>query len=287
MTDRVASLRQESLDVDPWISDERAKIVTQAYREAVGVGHSVPMLRAIAFKRVMEQKTIHIGEGELIVGERGSAPKGSPTFPELCCHSLQDLDIVATRDRTSFEVAPETRKLYEDEIIPFWSGRTMRERIFEEMTPEWHDAYEAGIFTEFMEQRAPGHAVLDDKVYGKGFLEFKAEIGAELEALDYFGDPDALSKQEQLRAMALSCDAIIAFARRHAEKARELAAVESDPARKAELERIAEVCAHVPANAPRDFHEALQMYWFAHLGVVTELNTWDSFNPGHLDQHLE
>jgi pyruvate formate-lyase/glycerol dehydratase family glycyl radical enzyme len=79
---------------------------------------------------------------------------------------------------------------------------------------------------------------------------------------------------------------VVAFARRHAEKARELAKGEKDPVRQKELERIAEVCDRVPAEAPRDFWEALQMYWFIHLGVITEYNTWDSFNPGRLDQHL-
>ncbi|MGD8239969.1 MAG: glycyl radical protein, partial [Armatimonadota bacterium] len=176
--------------------------------------------------------------------------------------------------------------LYEKDIIPFWRGRTMRERIFAEMTPEWHDAYEAGIFTEFMEQRAPGHTVLDDKVYAKGFLDFKAEIGERLAALDYIEDPDAYAKQQQLKAMAMVCDALIGYAQRHADKALEMAAEEEDDQRRDELERIGEVCRHVPAHAPRDFWEALQMYWFVHLGVVTELNTWDSFNPGHLDQHL-
>ena len=86
--------------------------------------------------------------------------------------------------------------------------------------------------------------------------------------------------------MSICADALIRFAERHAEKARELAQQETDPQRRAELERIAEVCSHVPAHAPRDFWEALQYYWFVHLGVTTELNTWDAFCPGHLDHHL-
>ena len=87
--------------------------------------------------------------------------------------------------------------------------------------------------------------------------------------------------------MRITAQAIIHFAERHAERARELAAQETDPRRRAELERIAAVCAHVPAHAPRDFWEALQYYWFVHLGVTIELNPWDAFNPGHLDHHLE
>jgi formate C-acetyltransferase len=285
MTERVRKLREQSLSTEPWISAERAAIVTDVYEAARGL--SAPRLRAETFRQLLERKTVCINEGELIVGERGPAPKGTPTFPELCCHSLADLDLIGARDKIAFEVSAEARALYATRVIPFWRGRTMREMIFAQMTPEWHDAYEAGIFTEFMEQRAPGHTVLDDKIYRKGFLDFRADIERALSRLDYQRDPEAYDKQEELRAMAVCCDALISYARRHAEQAEELAAREDDPQRRAELLRIAEVCRHVPAHAPRTFHEALQMYWFVHLGVVTELNTWDSFNPGHLDQHLE
>jgi trans-4-hydroxy-L-proline dehydratase len=284
MNDRVRTLREQSLAAVPWISTERAEIVTDACRETVGL--SAPMQRAEVFRRLMGAKTVCIGAGELIVGERGPSPKGTPTFPELCCHSLSDLDIIHSRQKTGFEVSPGARRVYEERIIPFWQGMTMRERIFAAMTPEWRDAYEAGVFTEFMEQRSPGHTVLDDKIYRKGFLDFRADIEAHLSRLDFANDPDAHDKQEQLRAMGVCCDALIRFAERHAELAEALAGREADPLRQAELRRIAEVCRHVPAHAPRDFWEALQMYWFVHLGVVTEQNTWDSFCPGHLDRHL-
>ncbi|MFB0567263.1 MAG: pyruvate formate lyase family protein, partial [Candidatus Bathyarchaeia archaeon] len=139
---------------------------------------------------------------------------------------------------------------------------------------------------EFMEQRAPGHAVLDDKIYHKGLLDFKKEIKHRLNNLDYFNDPDAYREEQELKAMEIAADALIIFAERHAEKARELAEAETTPQRKKELEKIADVCSHVPAHQPRNFWEALQMYWFVHLGVIIELNVWDSFSPGRLDQHL-
>jgi len=176
--------------------------------------------------------------------------------------------------------------VYEQEVIPYWRGRSMRDRLFEAVPEEWRAAYDAGLFTEFMEQRAPGHTVLDDKIYRKGMLDFKREIAEALAALDLARDPEAYDRREQLAAMDIACDAVILFAGRHAALAREQAARETDPARKAELEKIADVCEHVPAHAPRDFHEALQAYWFCHLAVITELNGWDSFSPGHLDQHL-
>ena len=286
MNDRIRKLRQQTLDAQPTISAERARLITEFYKTPEARNASFAVQHALAFKHIMENKTVVFNDGEIIVGERGPAPKATPTYPEVCIHSLQDLRYLNDRKKTAFASDEETRRLYAEEIIPFWQGRSQRERIFAEMTPEWIDAYEAGIFTEFMEQRAPGHTVLDGKIYRKGMLDFKKDIEAALSGLDFMNDPAAYDRQEELRAMAISADAIIAFARRHAAKARELAAAEKDPARKKELNRIAEVCEWVPANAPRDFWEALQYYWFVHLGVITEYNTWDSFNPGRLDQHL-
>ena len=285
MTERVRRLRQESLEAVPTISTERAELITEFYSR----NHtliSAPVQRALAFQFLLENKAIYIGEGELIVGEKGPAPKATPTYPELCCHSLQDLDILHSREKIPFKVSPEAHKIYAEKIIPFWQGKSLRDLLFREMTPEWKAAYESGIFTEFMEQRAPGHTVLDDKIYHKGMLDFKEDIRRSLEGLDFYHDPDAYDKQEELRAMDICASALIRFAERHAEKARQIAAQTADPQRRRELEQIAEICSWVPAHAPRTFWEALQYYWFVHLGVTIELNTWDSFCPGHLDQHL-
>jgi len=286
MNERVKRLRTQSVETRPYLSSERAELVTAFYQSGQIEKVSVPVGRALAFRYLMEHRTIYFGEGELIVGERGPAPKATPTFPELCCHSMEDLQILATRERTPFEVSDEVRCVYRDRIIPFWTGRSIRERLFARMAEAWRQAFEAGVFTEFMEQRAFGHAILDDKIYRHGFLDFKERIAAHRRRLDWLSDPRAFDKDEELRAMAICADAVIRFAERYAERARDLADAESDPDRKAELLQIAEVCRHVPAHAPRTFHEALQSYWFVHLGVVTELNTWDSFNPGRLDQHL-
>jgi formate C-acetyltransferase len=248
--------------------------------------YSVPVMRARSFEHLCERKTIYLGDDELIVGERGPKPKAAPTYPELTCHSLEDLRILNSRPKTSYAVDQACLDVYSQEIIPYWRGRSMRDRLFAELPRQWKDAYDAGIFTEFMEQRAPGHTVLDDKIYRKGLLEFKREIAESIAGLDFLHDPAAYDKREELKAMDIACDAAILFARRHSILASELAARAAEPARRAELRKIAEVCAHVPAKAPRNFHEALQYYWFCHLAVITELNGWDAFNPGHLDQHL-
>jgi pyruvate formate-lyase/glycerol dehydratase family glycyl radical enzyme len=154
------------------------------------------------------------------------------------------------------------------------------------MSEDWMRAFEAGVFTEFMEQRAPGHAILDDKIYHRGLLDFIDGIHDNMNALDFFNDRDAYAKEQELIAMEIAANAVITFAERHADLAKELAGTEQDPVRKRELLAIADICSHVPAHAPRTFWEALQAYWFIHLGVIIELNVWDSFNPGRLDQHL-
>ncbi|MBF0467272.1 MAG: glycyl radical protein [Desulfamplus sp.] len=326
MTPRIKKLRDQSFDAVPSISIERALLETEFYKENYGK-YSIPVLRALNFKNLCEKKAIYIGEDELIAGERGPFPKATSTFPELNCHSIEDLEILNSRPMTPFRVASEDIDIYAKEVIPYWRGRTMRDRIFEHVPTEWKEAYQAGLFTEFMEQRAPGHTTLDGMIYQKGMVDFKQEIAEHLAKLDYLNDPQALDKAEELKAMDIACDAVIIFAQRHAELAEKMASEKSqtpvddehkakeekqtpvDDQHKAkeekqtvtddqhktkeeknrrvqELLEIARVCRKVPAHKPENLWEAIQMYWFVHLGTITELNGWDAMSPGHLDQHL-
>ena len=285
MNERIRNLREESVSTPASLSIERALIETAFYKENFGK-YSIPMLRAMNFMEICKKKFIYIGKEELIVGERGDKPKAVSTFPELTCHSEEDLHVLNTREQQRYIISQKEIETYKKEVIPYWAGRTQRERIFNHVPSEWKAAYESGVFTEFMEQRAPGHTTLDGKIYKKGMLDFKKDIEAEIAKLDYFNDPEATDREEQLKAMAVSCDAIIVLAERHAEKAEMMIKGENNPARVEELKKIAEVCRWVPAHAPRNYWEAIQMYWFVHLGTITELNGWDAMNPGHFDQHL-
>lgn len=285
MNDRIKRLRQLSFESTPSLSIERALIETNFYKDNYGK-YPVPILRALNFLEICKNKAIYIGADELIVGERGPKPKSVPTFPELTCHSVEDLQILNSREMQRYTISQEDIDTYEREVIPYWKGRTQRERIFSHVPAEWKEAYEIGMFTEFMEQRAPGHTSLDGKVYKFGLLDLKERIADELASLDFMNDPEATDKQEELTAMSVSCDAAILFAERHADLAEEMALTEKDPKRIAELHKIAQVCRWVPAHAPRSYWEAIQMYWFVHLGTITELNGWDAMNPGHFDQHL-
>ncbi len=286
MNERIRSLREQSLNAPNRISHERAQLVTAFYKNEGANEKSVPLQRALAFKYILQNKTICINPGELIVGERGPAPKATPTYPEICLHSIDDLQIISSREKIPFVVDEETKTHYSDTIIPYWEGKSIRHRILEQMDHQWKEAYQAGIFTEFQEQRAPGHTVLGDKIYKKGFRQIKNQIETAINRLDFYSDPEALDKRETLMAMAITTDALISFAARHADELEKLAQGEADEQRKTELTHMAAICRNVPANPPRTFHEALQYYWFVHVGVITELNPWDSFNPGRLDQHL-
>jgi trans-4-hydroxy-L-proline dehydratase len=321
MTDRISKLREISLTAVNRLSVERASLVTAFYAACPAGDPPVPVHRAMAFEYFLRNKQLCILDGELIVGERGPAPKATPTYPEICLHSLEDLEILDSREKVSFKVDEETRTMYRDTIIPFWSGKTHRDRVFGAMTPAWKDAYGAGIFTEFQEQRAPGHTVLGKKIYEKGLLDLVAEIEKRLEEsgtgagsgsgtragkapvlvdgnVSVLGDGKAgpsgrelmtgplIARRDELKAMKIAAEAMVMYAERNAALLDELAAAEQDSRRKSELEQMASVCRRVPAHAPQTLHEALQYYWFVHLGVIGELNPWDSFNPGRLDQHL-
>ncbi|MCI9023060.1 MAG: glycyl radical protein [Dorea sp.] len=285
MNERIQKLRELSVTTPVHIDLERAKIETDFYKENDGK-YSIPVMRAMVLKEYFSKKTLYLGDGELIIGEKGRDPQASPTFPELCCHSVEDMVVMSERKLVSFHTTDEDRKLQAEEIIPYWTGRSMREKILARMTPEWHECYSAGMFTEFMEQRGPGHTCGGEQVFTTGYMDYKEKIKKTMDGLDYINDPDAVNKCEELKAMDISCDAVIILGERYHKLALEMAEKEADETRKAELLQIAANLEVVPAHKPQTFWQAIQLYWFTHLAVTTELNPWDAFSPGRLDQHL-
>ncbi len=286
MNKRIKKLRTETREKEVRISHERAELVTAFYQNKIKANESISVQRARCLNYVLSHKKICINEGELIVAERGPEPKAVPTYPEICLHSIKDLDILDTREKVPYKVGEDTKTVYKEKIIPFWKGRTMREKIFSAMDDQWIDAFHAGVFTEFQEQRSPGHTAGGDLIYRKGFNDLKQDILEQVTHLDYYKDTDALEKQSVLTSLELAADALIMFANRHAEALEHLAQAETDLSRKSELEKMAAVCRKVPASRPESFHEALQYYWFLHVGIITELNPWDAYNPGRFDQNL-
>lgn len=285
INERIARLREESVKAKVKVSDERAKIITKFYKSGIASGQSIPVQRALAFKDLMEHVSLPIEKGQLIVGLRGTGPQEAPTYPEICTHNMEDLEILNSRENMSYKVDDNTRELYENEIIPFWKGKTMRDIIFENLLQEWKEAYKAGIWTEFMEQRAPGHTAGGERVFKIGVLDIKEKIEEKMQEQKPT-NPEYHDKMEELKSMDIAADAILIYAKRYTEKLKKMVKEEKDLERKKELEVMVKICRWVPVHAPRTFWEALQHYWFVHVGVVYETNPWDSFNPGRLDQHL-
>lgn len=285
INERIKKLRDQSVTAKVKVSVERAKLITDFYRANAPKTVSYPVLRALAFKYLMENCSLTVEEGQLIVGIRGTGPQEVPTYPEICVHTLDDFETLANRENMPFEVDDLTRKIYAEEVIPFWQNYAMRDIIFQSLPREWIDAYEAGIWTEFMEQRAPGHTSGGSRVFQTGVLEIKKRIVEKMQELSP-GDSDYFEKMEELKAMDIAADAIMIYARRYATELKKIAEEEPNPSRRAELLQMAEICEKVPAHAPETFWEALQHYWFIHVGVTYETNPWDSFTPGRLDQHL-
>ena len=286
-TDRIKRLRRISVyESEPCISMERAVLLTEAYKKYEGTV-SAPVLRGLAFKYIMENRTLYIEKGSIIVGEKGHKPWASPTFPELSCHTLEDFDNMNQREKVFFRVSEEDKRIQRDVIIPYWKDRAMMSKMNRLLPEEWHNLFQAGLYTEFLMQRGPGHTVADGKIYRKGYLDFYNEIQAQIDSLDYNNDLDALDKKEELEGMKLVCEGMMIFGERYAALAREMAENEEDSQWKEELLELAEVCDVVPKYAPRTFRQAVQMYWFTHIGVTIEMNNWDAYSPGKLDQHLE
>ncbi len=286
-TERIRHLREISTKkCEPCISIERAVLLTEAYKKYEGTV-SAPVLRGLAFKYIMENRTNYIEKGAIILGEKGHKPWAAPTFPELCCHTMEDFDNMHNRDKVFFRVSEEDKKIQKEIIIPYWKDRAMMTRMNKLLPEEWHNLFHAGLYTEFLMQRGPGHTVADGKVYKKGYADFMEDIQYEIDHLDFNDDVEALNKKEELEGMKLVCEGMIIFGERYAAQARALAEKEEDPIWKKELLELAEVCDVVPKHAPKTFRQAVQMYWFTHIGVTVEMNNWDAYSPGKLDQHLE
>ena len=283
ITERIADLRTQSVEKNPELSPERAVLLTEFYENEAQESDSTPVTRAKSFKYLMENVSLPVEEGQLIVGLRGTGVKEIPTFPEISTHSSSDLEILDNREKNPYHVDRETKEDLESAYAQ-WEGESMRERVFSAMDDAWMDAYEAGVFTEFMEQRAPGHTAGGSKIFETGVGDIIDHAERKLRNIpENDGNSSSI---EELRAMIIAGEAIIAYANRYASKLEELSENESDGTRAKELRRMSEICRNVPESAPETFWEALQHYWFIHVGIVTETNPWDSFSPGRLDQHL-
>ncbi|MGE5358217.1 MAG: glycyl radical protein, partial [Bacteroidales bacterium] len=238
---------------------------------------------------VLEDHPIVIQEGELIVGTKTRKPRGSPVFPEINVAWVErDLDRLATRKDTPFFVAEDTKRALRSDVFDYWRGRQVFDRIMEQVPPAQWRLDERGVLYHYFRSRTIGHFnAAYDKVLAKGMSGIKQDVErarthhASAEPADGPGDEASAF----FDSVAIVCDAVVAFARRHAAEARRLAEAETSAERRQELEAIAAACDHVPEHPARTFREALQSFWFTHLVLNLETSA-HAFGPGRFDQYL-
>ncbi len=268
----------------PVIEADRAEIVTDSYKQTEN--DPIVLRRAKAFQAICEKLPMVIRPLELIVGSNAIAPRGCQMFPEYSYAWMEaEYETVATREADPFYIADDTkRRLHE--AYQYWEGKTTSELATSMMAPEALMAMKHNIFTpgNYFYNGIGHFTVKYEEVLAIGFEGIIAKIDAELEKLTLCA-PDYATRHTFLVAARMSCEAAITYAKRYAALAKEEAAKETDPARRAELLVIADNCERVPAKPAESFYEACQSFWFVQELLQTE-SSGHSISPGRFDQYM-
>lgn len=282
--DRVSSLRHWVMAHEPSVCHERAAIVTDVH---CALGGALPplLLRAESLAAVLDNMSIFIGPGELIVGNHASRPRATPLFPEYSWEWIhEELDSLADREADRFLVPPETHAALR-RILPEWRGRSFRDRALRALPDDVLRAQETLSFILTSLSCGVGHLAPDyARVLRDGLDALITQAERQLEALD-LTDPAAIPQRDFFRAAIVVGRAAIRFAQRYAALAEQQARDEPEAARRAELREIARICRQVPARPAQTLQEAIQSFWFLHLIIQLESNG-HSISPGRFDQYM-
>jgi formate C-acetyltransferase len=283
-TDRVRLGIERNRSTPPEVHPYRAVAATRSYQETEG--QPIAIRRGKMLYRILAEQPVTIQKGELIVGMKTLTPRGSPVYPEINCAWVErDLDRLATRKDTPFFVSDATKRILREEVFPYWRGRQIADRINEAVPPEIWKADDRGVIYNYFRSRTIGHfQAAYDKVLSKGLEGIIADVEASRARLDERA-PDYGPKQQFLESVIMACRGAVLFAGRYAAEALRLARAESDPVRRAELEKTAGILRRVPARPARTFQEALQSFWITHLVLNLE-TSGHAFGPGRFDQYL-
>ena len=285
MNARTRKLKDELLAIEPRICVERARLVTDGYKANEAL--DTVLRRAKAFEKILTEMSVYIHPGELIVGNQASRPRAAPIFPEYGVRWIEkELDDVPRRLTDRFLISEEDKEQLRN-IFEYWTpDRTTDDRVIALMPEELRKAEEMGaVDAIWLRQNGPGHFSPDfAKVLSRGLSGIVTEAREELERLDIV-EPDYVSRKVFLESVIIALNAAITFARRFSKLAKDLADAEREAPRRAELEKIAQICYWVPANPARTFYEAIQSVWFIQL-ILQILDNGHSISPGRFDQYL-
>ena len=283
-SDRIEKLKEEIFREMPQIEADRAVLLTESYMETEG--EPTVTRRAKAFKNILDKIPVTIRPYELVVGSATKRPRSCQVFPEFSFEWLEaEFDTVATRSADPFYISEDTKKTLRA-VYKYWKGKTTSELATSLMADETKLAMEHNVFTPGNYfYNGVGHITVKyDKVLEVGYRGIIDEVKAEKAAMS-FGDADYATKTALLDGIIMSCEAVINYAHRYSELAREMAARESDSKRRGELLIIAENCSRVPEYGARGFYEACQSFWFVQMLLQVE-SSGHSISPGRFDQYM-
>ena len=284
LSPRLNRLKEAVVNSRPEVYAERALLVTEAYREREDSPPAAK--RALTMGKIFREGSVLIKDDELIVGSKTPTALGSPLYPEFNCKWIKDeIDTIAERFETAFRISEKTRKLLKQEVIPYWSGKTVYDGIVANVPPESLEAVDEGLFFHYFLNRSIGHINVDyQKVLEIGFNGIRQQIEAARVTISDDGDRSQ-EKRHYYEALLEVVDAVVVFANRHAELAEKMAADCNEPVRRDELLHISKICRRVPEHPAETFGEALQSFWFAHLMLNLESNSY-AISPGRFDQYI-
>lgn len=285
LTERMQAFREEVLDEKPYVDAERAIWATEAYRESLNQPRV--MVRALMLQKILEHMTVYIEDKSLLAGNQATKNRNAPVFPEYTLEFvMNELDLFEKRDGDVFYITEETKEQLRS-IAPFWENNNLRARGEALLPDEVSVFMETGLFgMEGKLNAGDAHlAVNYERLLKEGLRGYEAKARACKEALD-LTDPDSIDKNVFYKAVLIVIEAVRAFALRYSELAADLAARESDAARKAELLEMSRICAKVPYEPASNFREAVQSVWFIQLILQIESNG-HSLSYGRFDQYMD
>ena len=282
---RINFLKQRVLDTKPEMDLENARILTRGFKAAEG--EPLVVRKAKAFKQQCLEKTVKIWDEELIVGCSGSKIRAGILCADSCWSVLdRELDTINSRAYDPFYLKPEDLKAFEEEIRPYWRGRSNYEEWLAQIPDETRALRDNGVvYIDRKAVRGWGETTAGyEWLINEGIEGIIKTVKERRSRLD-ITKPGDYEKDYYLKALLTVAEGILSMADRYAEEAERLASVEPDRRRKAELEEIAAICRRVPAKPARTFREALQAFYFYQIAIFMEQNA-ASYNPGRMDQYL-
>ncbi len=282
---RVNRLKSRVLGTRPEMDLENARLLTEGFREAEG--HPLVVRKAHAFRKQCREKDVTIWPDELIVGSSGSKMRAGILCADTCWSVLNDeLDSISNRRYDPFYLRPEDRKLFEEEIRPYWKGRSNYEEWLAQIPDDTRTLRDHGVvYINRKAVRGWGETTAGyEWLIREGITGITRVIEERRARLD-ITVPGDYEKDYYLKSLLIVAEGIVTLAERYAAEADRQAALEQDPQRKLELFQIAETCRRVPKYPARTFREAVQSFYFYQICIFMEQNA-ASYNPGRMDQYL-